>query len=71
MTPSTLISMVDFMADGMEVSIIIGFILITYGSLHTTTLTTEHLITELMEDEQAPMEMHMPITRVEIEIALC
>ena len=66
MTPSTLISMVDFMADGMEVSIIIGFILITYGSLHTTTLTTEHLITELMEDEQAPMEIHMPITLIEI-----
>ena len=39
------------------------------GSLHTTTLTTEQFITELMEDEQALMEMHMPITRV--EIALC
>ena len=62
LTPSTLISMVDFMADGMEVSIIIGFILITYGSLHTTTLTTEHH-NELMEDEQVPMEIHMPITR--------
>ena len=52
--------MVDFMADGMEVSIIIGFILITYGSLHTTSLSTEHLITELTEGEQAPMEMHTP-----------
>ena len=58
--------MVDFMADGMEALSIIGFILITYGFHHTTPHTTEHLITELMEGEQAPMEMHMPITRVEI-----
>ena len=58
--------MVDFMADGMEGFTIIGFILITYGFPHTTPHTTEHLITELMEGELVPMEMHMPITRVEI-----
>ena len=54
------------MADGMEALTIIGFIRITYGFLHTTPHTTEHLITELMEGEQAPMEMHMPITQAEI-----